>query len=53
MEDRNKDSYRRDELDTPSAPVELTEAELKAVAGGLNPQPLPPEMRFTPVPIPW
>jgi hypothetical protein len=25
-----------------SAPVELTEAELRVVAGGLNPQPLPP-----------
>jgi hypothetical protein len=25
-----------------SAPVELTEVELTMVAGGLNPQPLPP-----------
>ena len=28
--------------DDASAPVELTGVELKMVAGGLNPQPLPP-----------
>ena len=35
-------------------PVQLTEAELRAVAGGLNPQPLPPgRWRDNPVPVPW
>lgn len=30
--------------DDASAPVELTGAELTMVAGGLNPQPLPPRV---------
>ncbi len=30
--------------DAVGAPVELTEEQIAAVAGGLNPQPLPPRM---------
>jgi hypothetical protein len=30
--------------DNASPPVQLTEAELTMVAGGLNPQPLPPRV---------
>ena len=34
------------ECDAPSAPTELTDTQLQAVAGGLNPQPLPPRFSF-------
>jgi hypothetical protein len=42
----------RNKPDTP-APVELTDAELNAVAAGLNPQPLPPIWQMGPSPQPW
>ncbi len=35
------------------APRGLSQTELDAVSGGLNPQPLPPGIRFDPVPLPW
>jgi hypothetical protein len=37
----------RVEIKTTSKMIELTDAELGAVSGGLNPQPLPPRAAFS------
>jgi hypothetical protein len=42
MSDEKKDAPKVEDAGKKSAEVELTESDLGEVAGGLNPQPLPP-----------